>query len=280
MFNTQRLPRLAYFPSWSWVSLSVPASMSGLEGTFWSAVTTVEQYVDSNTRMRLGDAKGIKVCTLVQCFRYTWHGEPVKIASEVFEGSRDTQFRTYLEAVDEPVAYPPMVPVKFFRSQAEHDALMAQHTADPLSGVAVNIACRLFLCNTVGFFARKASFFVAAPAPAADQELGIQKLAVAVDEGFADVVGHVVLDTEWRRAQPAQLDFVAVARHASNGPHTNLRRTGGWFFHCLLVERVFSDEELLVVGLHAALFHRRVAALFDVDCEQFDRAGSDSTCLC
>lgn len=51
----------------------------------------------------------------------------------------------------------------------------------------------------------------------------IKKLSVALDAEIKNVVRRVTLDSEWR-AQPSRLAFAAVVRHASNGPHTNLRK--------------------------------------------------------
>ena len=83
----------------------------------------------------------------------------------------------------------------------------------------------------------------------------------------------MTLDTAWRRAQAPQLDFIAVARHASSGPHTGLRRNRGWFFQCLLVEKVFDEEAREQLGSQADAFVWKVAVLFDVDCELWERAG-------
>ena len=85
----------------------------------------------------------------------------------------------------------------------------------------------------------------------------------------------MTLDTEWRTTQPEQLKFVAVARRANNGPHMSLRREEGWFFHCLPVERVCDAEALEILGGQTRMFVRKVAVLFDVDCELSEWAGVD-----
>jgi hypothetical protein len=273
VYNHDRLPRAAHFPSWSWVSLSVPESRKGLKGVCWDAITTVEEYMDSHTRMRLGNTR--KVCTMVTYYRYTQDGVPVTIESGVFKSIRDPEFQEYQASRQVPITNSRVMPIRFYTSTDEYSAIIDDFHEDPLRGIPFHAELRHFIPQVLAFFAESAKFYVSPPSsvdsstnPASD----FQEFQVALDAEFKDVIGRVTLDTEWRTTQPEQLEFVAVARHASSGPHTGLRRREGWFFHCLLVERVFDAEAVEVLGTWAGTFVMKVAVLFDVDCELWERA--------
>lgn len=45
---------------------------------------------------------------------------------------------------------------------------------------------------------------------------------------------------------------------------------------CLLVEQVFDEEDEQFLGTNCSLFYRKVAVLYDVNCEHIDEAGPES----
>lgn len=66
--------------------------------------------------------------------------------------------------------------------------------------------------------------------------------------------------------------FAVVARHVSNGPYAMLPRASGWFFHCLSLEEAFDAESRELLGPYSEMVYRRVAVMFDVDCQHWEKA--------
>lgn len=273
VYNQSRLlPRLTHFPSWSWISLIVPDSSRSLVGTFWSAVTTPNEYFDSYTRMLRGSDKETKVCTIVRYSRYTQEGEPVRIESEVLEGSHDVRFQEYMVKHIRQGWPMQALPFKFWSTEQEFKDLESLLRVQA-TFMIMHEEFRVCLTSAIGFWGLTTSLFV--EYATSTEVSAVQRLAVSLDADFTKVVGHVVLDSEWRAQKTAKLKFVAVARHVSNGPHIGLGRTEGWFFHCLLIDCVLPGHTLPVSLRTARIFHRKVAVMFNVHCDDFDASSPE-----
>ena len=165
-----------------------------------------------------------------------------------------------------------MLPVRCYTSTEEYISLANAVKENPHAHLIFPRGFRMLYPRMLGFITRMASFYIEPPQPPFATETTPLKFNVALDADFKEIVGSVTLDNLHRATIHGKVSFVAVARHVSNGPHSTLPRLNGWFFHCLMLEKAFEEEGRGALGPYSDMVYRKVAVMFDVDCEHWERA--------
>jgi hypothetical protein len=259
--------REPHFPSWSWI---VNASVNG-HASFWDAATSVSEYSDSHYRLHFQTHNPAKLCSMIRAYKYDAAGTPSPVNSKVFWGDLDKFYRNYLKH-EGPPTIAPMLRFRWFNDVSEYRTLTAEFQRSPTgTGMPLHQALQMVAPRTIGFIARQAYFYVSTT-PKVDNDEPQQEFAVAWDKNFNHVVGHVLIDKSWKDLGNDSLLFVPIARRLSEGPHLYLPRKMGWYFHCLVVERAFSEELVEAGGIHARFFYRKVSVFNDLHCEDFEMA--------
>ncbi|CAN9468980.1 unnamed protein product [Alternaria alternata] len=276
VYNLMLLPRMEYFASWSWIALTMNDADSIVKNdsspVLWGAAINATEYIDSHTRMRMGQWP--KICSLVEYYRFDSAGDPIKIKSSVFQGNLDRQFTEYLIEHQLPPINIPMLPLRFHSNAEEYVRLATVLRTTPQAHCLFPHTMRMLLPRMLGFCAQTAYLYVTPAAQRAVEVSKPVKFDVALDESIEQIIGSVMLNYSHRLTQPDKMLFAVVARHVSNGPHATLPRASGWFFQCLLLEQAFDADAREALGPYSDIVYRKVAVLFDVDCKHWENAKS------
>ncbi|KAH7135786.1 heterokaryon incompatibility protein-domain-containing protein [Dendryphion nanum] len=138
-------------------------------------------------------------------------------------------------------------------------------------GIVLHIVFKPLLPRMLGFWAETMSVCIFFPDPTTD--IDDPRCTISVDAERKHILGKCLLsaDTvELARAgqgEPIVIEVAVVARDVSSGPHLNLPRKFGWYYHGIILHRCFGE-----VGTHEGFLAEKIGVVRDMDADVWHEA--------